>query len=301
MSSESELLGHIYARSADLAARFPIVLAGPGDDCAGLRSEALGAVTLAKIDQLVEGRHYDPATTPIDLVARKAICRAISDIAAMGGRPLAALVGAALRDGFAYEHALFDAMRRCAESFDCPLVGGDIARVAGPTVLSVAVLGAAHPSRGFVGRRGARPGDGVYVSGRLGNSLASGRHLTFEPRLREGAWLCDTLGQRLTAMMDISDGLGRDAGRLSAASGVRISLDAARIPRHDDCPDWRSAASDGEDYELLFTASGSAPIACPTGVPITRVGAVSEGEGCVIAAPDGSTLDAAAMGWEHGS
>ncbi len=301
MSTESELLRHVYERSAGLERRFPIVIAGPGDDCAGLRAQDLGAVALAKVDQLVEGRHYDPETTPIDLIARKAVCRAISDIAAMGGRPLAALVGAALRDGFAHENALFDALRRSAESFDCPLVGGDIARVGGPTVIAVAVLGAAHPVRGFVGRRGAKPGDGVFVTGRLGNSLASGRHLTFEPRLREGAWLCDALGRRLTAMMDVSDGLGRDAGRLAAASGVRITIDAMSIPRHDDCPDWRRAATDGEDYELLFTASASPPPDCPTGVPVTRIGLVEEGRGCFITAPGGSDLDAADMGWEHGA
>lgn len=299
MSDESALLTHIFRRSAGMEAQFPWVLAGPGDDCAALRAADLGSVVLAKVDQLVEGRHYDPRATSVDLIARKAVARAVSDVAAMGGTPRAALAAAALRDGFDQEDELFDAMHAWAEHWECPLVGGDIARVAGPTVISVTVLAAAPP-HGVVGRRGARPGDGVYVTGRIGGSYASGRHLTFTPRLLEGRWLCDTLADRLTAMMDVSDGLGRDAARIAAASGVRIEIDAAAIPRHADAPDPLRAAADGEDHELLFTAADSPGTACPiTGVSLTRVGEVVAGAGCVIRAPGGRWLDASSMGWEH--
>lgn len=299
MSDESALLTHIFRRSAGMEARFPWVLAGPGDDCAALRAADLGSVVLAKVDQLVEGRHYDPRVTSVDLIARKAVARAVSDVAAMGGAPRAALAAAALRDGFDQEDELFDAMHAWAEHWECPLVGGDIARVAGPTVISVSVLAAAPP-RGVVGRRGARPGDGVYITGRIGGSYASGRHLTFTPRLIEGRWLCDTLADRLTAMMDVSDGLGRDAARIAAASGVRIEIDAAAIPRHADAPDPLRAAADGEDHELLFTAAASPGAACPiTGVSLTRIGEVVAGAGCAIRSPGGAWLDASSMGWEH--
>ena len=138
-------------------------------------------------------------------------------------------------------------MRAWAERFGCPLIGGDIARVAGPTVLTCTVVGAAHPARGAVLRSGARVGDGVYLTGALGGSFASGRHLTFTPRVREAAELCDALGEDLTAMMDVSDGLGRDAARIGEASGACLEIEASAIPMHAGVPGWREAAGEGED------------------------------------------------------
>lgn len=295
---ESLLLSHIYARSGGLPA--PIAV-GPGDDCAVLDvSRANAAALLVTVDQLVEGRHYVPEAS-LDLVARKAVARSVSDIAAMAGRPLCGFATGALRAGFEGGNALFDAMARWARRWECPLAGGDIAEVDGPTVLTVTVIGEAHALRGPVLRSGARPGDTVYVTGRLGGSLGSGRHMTFEPRVAEGAWLAETLGERLHAMLDVSDGLGRDGGRLADASRVRVELRADRLPRHDDVPEWTSAAADGEDYELVFAASGPVPDACPlTGTPITAVGEVREGRGCVIVTPGGETIDASELGWDHG-
>lgn len=316
---ESDLLSHIYGRSADLAAAFPYILAGPGHDCAVIalpRGEAI----LLKVDQVVEGTHFrgpPGGPTPLDLVARKSIARAVSDIAAAGGRPVAALAAATLPPGCAYADALFDAMSRWARHWGCPLVGGDIAswsrlegtqapRPEGGLVLSVSVIGLPHEQRGPVLRSGARPGDAVYVTGALGGSLdpatGLGPHLTFEPRLTEAAWLCDTFGDQLRAMMDVSDGLGRDAGRLAKASGVRIEIDAAAIPRRPGIADWRRAASDGEDHELLFALApeARAPASCPaTGTPITRIGMLIAGAGCFIRSPEGRLIDAAELGWDH--
>lgn len=299
---ESELLSHIYARSKGLPA--PIVV-GPGDDAALLEFPAAGgpASVLVTVDQLVEGRHYDPSRASVDAVARKAVARSVSDIAAMGGRPTCALATAALRDGYADADRLFDAMARWAAHWGCPLAGGDIASVAGPTVLTVTVLGAPHPTRGCVLRSGARAGDALYVTGRLGGSLASGRHLSFEPRLREGAWLCDRLGERLHAMIDVSDGLGRDAARLAEASGVRIELDASRLPLYPDAGGWRRAIAEGEDYELLFAAplEDALSAAGEAGALLTRVGTVAAGSGCFVRTPEGGLEDAAALGWDHGA
>jgi thiamine-monophosphate kinase len=301
--SESQLLAHIYERSARLPERFPQVIAGPGHDCAVVRVG--GADVLLKVDQLVEGVHFVPAT-PIDLIARKAVARAVSDIAAAGGAPTAALAGALLPRSFTQGDALFDAMARWAEGFGCPLVGGDIA--AAPVgqlqlVLSVSILGTPHAGRGPVLRSGARAGDAVYVTGSLGGSFEKrtglGRHLTFEPRLAEALWLCDTLGTNLHAMMDVSDGLGKDATRLAAASGVRLRIEAGAVPRHEGVADWKQAASEGEDYELLFCARPGVPASCPTtGTPVTRIGSVAPGAGCVVV-ESGREIDAASMGWEH--
>jgi thiamine-monophosphate kinase len=196
-------------------------------------------------------------------------------------------------------------MARWARHFGCPLVGGDIA-IGGALVLSVTAVGAPHPARGPVLRSGTRPGDDLYVTGSLGGSFnratGLGRHLTFEPRLAESRWLCDALGPALHSMMDLSDGLGRDAARMAAASGVRLVIDAAVIPRSPGVSDWRQAASNGEDYELLFTAPADAPVpaACPaTGTPVTRIGVAAAGSGCVIV-DGGRETDASELGWEHG-
>lgn len=299
---ESVLLRHIYDRSASLRDAMGDALEiGPGDDCASLRLPA-GSLLLT-VDQLVEGRHYAP-DTPLDLVARKCIARSVSDVAAMGGTPIASLATGALRDSFDRADELFDAMHRWAREFGCPLVGGDVARVDGPTVLTCAVLGLPHPARGPVRRDGARPGDGVYLVGRVGGSFASGRHLTFTPQVAEARWLCETLGASLHAMLDVSDGVGRDAARIAEASNVSIELDASTLPLHEGVA-WRSGLADGEDYTLLFTAGREPPSATDTELPVTRIGRVLErvpdGPACVAVAPGGGRIDAAELGWDHGA
>lgn len=304
--NEAALLELICARSSGLSGR-GVVVVGPGDDCAVLapQSDAPSpALMLATVDQLVEGRHYDPATVTLQQIARKSVARSVSDIAAMGGAPGFALAAGCLRDGFAGADELFAHMHEQAARLGCPLVGGDIAFSNGPTVLSVTVLGSAHPVRGPVLRSTAGVGDSVCVTGRIGGSLASGRHLDFSPRLRQGTMLCDSLGPALTAMIDISDGLGRDAGRIGRASGVVIALEAARIPLHADAGGWLAALSQGEDYELLFTvAAGAEPPTDLDGVPVTvigRAGAAKHGAGCTVIDPGGNRLSADEMGWDHG-
>ncbi len=292
---ESELLAHIYQRSTSLGEH---VVVGPGDDCAVVRLTDNGPAALLTTDQLVEGRHYN-ADTPLDLVARKAIARSISDIAAMGGSPVCALAAATINSEFTQANELFDAMARWALRWSCPLVGGDIAIADGPTVLTTTVIGTPHRDRGAVLRSQARSGDLVCVTGSLGNSLATGRHLSFEPRLLEGAALCDAFGNKLGAMIDLSDGLGRDAGRIAAASGVRLTLESSLLPRAEGA-DWRSALQDGEDYELCFTLRGEAPAEL-AGTPVTVVGVVDAGSGCRVRTPDGEFIDGAAMGWDHES
>lgn len=296
---EAELLEHIALRSRDLAGRGGVIV-GPGDDAAVVD---LAGPTLATVDHLVAGRHFDPPRTPVDLIARKAMARSVSDIAAMAGTPICALATGCLPAGYAHANELFDRMAHWACHWGCPLVGGDIATFDGPMVLTVTVLGAPHAARGPVLRSGALAGDAVYVTGAIGGSLASGRHLSFEPRLRESAFLCDALGPRLHAMIDISDGLGLDAWRIARASRVRIELDARALPLNPGVADWRAAGGDGEDYELLFTADAGAivPARCPdTGTPIARIGRAVAGEGCVIIAPTGEIVSAEDLGWDHG-
>lgn len=295
---ESELHRLIYDRSRGMAARFGRVVVGPGDDCALVHTDGPVVVT---VDQLVEGRHFTP-DTPVDLVARKAVARSISDIAAMGGVPEWSLGSGVIPEGYPHAAELTDALHRWAERWGAPMVGGDLAAApaGAPLVLATTVGGSPHPTRGPVRRSTARPGDEVWVTGLLGNSLASGRHLTFEPRTAEAVWLCDVLGESLHAMIDVSDGLGRDAGRVALASGVRIEIDHAALPRHPDAVDPLAPVRDGEDYELCFTAAPGAALTAetPQGTRLTRIGRVVAGSGC-FARIDGRLIDIGDLGWDH--
>jgi thiamine-monophosphate kinase len=314
-----------------MTAAHPVVVVGPGDDCAVVRiddaAHALlprssgGSHLMLTVDQLVEGRHFTRGTS-VERIARKAVARSVSDIAAMGGSPVWSLATGALPPRFEHADALFDAMQRWAAHWGCPLIGGDIAVHAPlvsnhslptpdggradvaappPMVLTVTVAGTPHPSRGPVLRSTASTGDIVYVTGRLGGSFGSGRHLTFEPRVREGLWLAETLRDNLHAMIDISDGLGRDAARVAAASGVQIRIEASAIPCHHGST-IDEAIGDGEDHELFFAADPrvSVPSVCDvTGTPITRIGTIVAGTGCFAIDAQGLQRDISAQGWDH--
>jgi thiamine-monophosphate kinase len=294
--SEADLLGHI-ARLAATKPLGPRIEVGPGDDCAVVTIRGRLLVT---VDQLVDGRHYDHGTAPIDLVARKALARSISDIAAMAGTPVCAVVAGCCPPGFPYGYELVDAIHRWGRALSCPVIGGDLATHDGRLVLSVTVLGECHATRGPVLRSGARAGDGVWVTGALGGSYRTGRHLSFPPRVTEGIALADLLGDRLSSMIDVSDGLGRDTARIARASGVRIALDAAAFPMALGVESWEEAAGDGEDYELVCTVTERAGDAAALGaLGLTRIGEVYAGEGCIIRAPEGWEVDAASMGWDH--
>ena len=304
---EFDLLRHIYAANAQIDRR---VMIPPGDDMAMLRlvDEFDQHRVLAAVDQAIDGIHFNLAVTPLELVGRKAITRSLSDVAAMGAAPNGALVAAALPPDFGEGRAtqLFDAMRATAEHYECPLIGGDIAIHTSPQhplTISVTVLAVPYV-RHVATRSGARPGDGVHVTGPLGGSLLPnglGRHLTFEPRIKLGQQIATELGERLHAMIDISDGLGRDAGHIAEMSRVRIILRADQIPRNPGC-DWRRALSDGEDYELCFAAAGDVPTTI-AGANITRVGEVlapDANDPRLVLVRDGDRLiDVAEFGWQH--
>lgn len=309
-ASEEVLLRQVYGVSAGMEKQFAQVLAGPGHDCAVV--EVDGARLLLKTDQVIEGRHF-VAGTPVDLIARKALARTLSDIAAAAGEPVAALVAAALPDGDLRGRELVDAVHAWGRKWKCPVVGGDMARSSGPLSLTVSVLGRPATKRGAVLRSGARAGDDVWVTGELGGSLEKrtglGRHLTFEPRLAEAKELAEELGENLRAMMDLSDGLGRDAARLAEMSGVSLEIDAERVPRNKGVKTWKRALGDGEDYELLFvTAPGAKLKTLKTGTKVTRIGRVMT---CKSGEPRASVLvavgkgrkriDVSTLGWEHGT
>ncbi|UCD75289.1 MAG: thiamine-phosphate kinase [Phycisphaerales bacterium] len=302
---EFDLLQRIYAANVSLGERVAIP---PGDDLAQIN--LTDRRLLVGVDQLVVGRHVNAARTSIEQIARKAIARSVSDIAAMAGRPLASLVAAVLPPDFGQERAgrFADALRESAAELDCPLIGGDVAFHSDPShplICSVTVL--AEPASDHpITRSGALVGDTVYVTGELGGAVepdGTGRHLTFAPRVKEAIELATNLGGRLHAMIDISDGLGRDASHIAESSGTQIRIDAGRLPRHEDL-DWQAAMSGGEDYELCFTAAGEVPARLGE-VPVTAIGEVVESPGedapLVLVQAEGREVRADELGWQHES
>jgi thiamine-monophosphate kinase len=237
----------------------PRVLVGPGDDAAVLAAPS-GSHWLVTTDMLLEGSHFCLGEASARRVGRKAMAVNLSDIAAMAGRPVAAVASLGLPRGSGQEMAeqLYLGLRDMADAFATVLVGGDTNSWDGPLVLSVTLMGETT-GRGPVTRAGARPGDWLMVTGPLGGSIR-GKHLDFVPRVKEAQLLHEKVD--LHAMIDISDGLAADANHLGEESGCGIVLRAEAIPVSEAAPnaaDKRSpldqALGDGEDFELLFALS----------------------------------------------
>ncbi len=304
---EDALLRHIIGRASDPAWAGAGVVVGPGDDAAVVRTPS-GDLLVMTVDQVVRGRHF-VAGTPLDLVARKAIARSVSDLAAMTAMPAWSLATGALPAAYPQDEAreLFDRMHFWAREFGCPLVGGDIAASAGDEmVLTVTAVGLLARDTAPPLRSGAKVGDGVYVTGEIGGSFevatGLGRHLTFVPRVKEARALAAMLGGELHAMMDVSDGVGVDAGRIARASGVRVVIEGERVPLAAGVGSVEAGIGQGEDYELLFTVAEGVevPARCAaTGTKITRIGRVEAGAGVYLYV-EGEMRGIEGAGWEHG-
>ena len=218
----------LISRLTPLLPRNDFVVAGAGDDCAVLDLGDPTAHTLFKTDAVVEGIHFTPDADP-EKIGHKAIARALSDIAAMGGHPVAAVVTLALppeRDP-AWAESVYRGLCRTAARWQVAIVGGETTTNPGQALLSVALLGRVGRDRA-IRRSGARAGDALLVSGELGGSLA-GHHLDFTPRLDEAAWLA--AHHSIHAMIDLSDGLAGDLRHLLAASGgLGAEIHASALP-----------------------------------------------------------------------
>jgi thiamine-monophosphate kinase len=227
----------------------PHLLVGPGDDCALVRPPRSGEQLVLKTDALVENVHFTrQAGWP--LIGQKAVARVVSDFAAMGATPHHLLITIGLPASVTPRHlaSCYRGMRTAARRWKLDLAGGEITR--SPLFwISIAATGSVQCGRAVL-RSGARAGHGIYVTGRLGGSFASRRHLHFTPRLSEGLWLARH--RFPSAMMDLSDGLGADLPRLARASGLSFHIDPSALPCHARCTPSQ-AVNDGEDYELLFT------------------------------------------------
>jgi thiamine-monophosphate kinase len=271
-----------------------------GDDLAVLKWNA-NDLLLVGCDQVLDGVHFDSKVHPPRAIGKKAMNRNLSDCAAMACLPAAAVATVALPRGTSMEYVkeLYLGMKQAGDRFGCQIVGGDTASWDGRLVVTVSILGRSGESAPIT-RRGARPDNMIYVTGALGGSLR-GRHMSFVPRIYQGYQL-GKLGV-VTSMIDISDGLSRDLRHICEQSGVGAVLDASSIPVHDDAiqmrPDGRSplehALHDGEDHELLFTAS-RAPEAA--GMELFRIGTITAEPGLFLEA-DGIRTPLEPKGWEH--
>ncbi|HZT33479.1 MAG TPA: thiamine-phosphate kinase [Bryobacteraceae bacterium] len=277
------------------------VALGMGDDCAIYRPRGSRDDLLFTTDLLIEDVHFQRDTHPPEAVAHRALARGLSDIAAMGGEPRFCLLSLALAPGTPQEWIgrFFDGLLRLAQREAAPLAGGDLGH-AEKLMCDVVVCGAV-PRSTALRRDGARPGDGIYVSGRLGGSAlgletrrgaAWKRHLRPEARLRLGQYL--RRRKTASAAMDLSDGLSLDLHRLCLASGVSARI---KEPPRDRGASREQALHGGEDYELLFTVRPHTRVPESfEGLPLTRIGTIHKGS------PGSVFLDErplAPLGYDH--
>ncbi|MDP2652942.1 MAG: thiamine-phosphate kinase [Candidatus Omnitrophota bacterium] len=226
----------------------PSVVKGIGDDTA-VMAHGRGGYLLFTTDMMAEGTHFRRSDDAL-AIGHKALACNISDIAAMGGRPTYATVSLGIAPGTTVEavRALYRGMERLARRCGVSIVGGDTIR-SEKLVINVSLLGEARKSE-LVTRAGAKKGHWIFVSGPLGRSFPSGKHLTFNPRLAESRFLVKRF--RPSAMIDVSDGLAADLGHILEASRVGAVVREADIPLSRGAT-VKQALEDGEDFELLFT------------------------------------------------
>jgi thiamine-monophosphate kinase len=315
-------------RSRAKRTRAAELVLGIGDDCAILQprpSEAIAVTT----DLSVAGRHFLLDWHPPEVVGHRTLARGLSDLAAMGARPLAAFLSLALpgdlvRGRAAWVDRFLDGFLALARMHRTPLAGGDLAE--SPLALADIVLVGAVPAGGALLRSGARLGDQIYVTGELGGAAAGlaklgalaarrpkhgkmlsiparlqadlAAHFYPQPRIAQGLWLRN----RATAAIDLSDGLSIDLAHLCAESGVAAAVDAASLPLHRGAT-LDQALFGGEDYELLFTArTGTRIPRSIAGVPVTRIGQIAKrrsGEPAVVLKTGARSVALEPRGWQH--
>jgi thiamine-monophosphate kinase len=297
---------------------------GIGDDAA-LFTGTSGFDQILTCDWSVEGSHFLRHRHPPDGVGWKCLARAVSDVAAMGGVPRCFLLSLALPTSHTglWLDRFLDGLRRAAKQFGCVLAGGDTTRRK-DILINVTVVGEVRTGTAVL-RSGARAGDMLFASGRLGEAemglrlireskrRASSRdpvlrkHLFPEPRLALGRWLAEK--HLATAMMDLSDGLSTDLPRLCAASGVGARLEATKVPkvrvptrgRRRDDNTLEMALDGGDDYELLFTVPRIKLKHIPRsldGLAITAIGEITKERSVLLIDAAGRGVPIPNRGWD---
>jgi thiamine-monophosphate kinase len=278
---------------------------GLGDDAAVVEPER-NALEVVTTDALVEGVHFDRAFTPPRAIGRRALAVNLSDLAAMGAAPRAALLSLVLPPELplADFEAIVDGFMALAAAHGVALIGGNLTRSPGPLLVDVTAMGTARRRR-VLARSGARPGDEIWVSGEIGSAAAGLQRLSAGPRAGVRLAACEAaflepqprvrLGTLLgrnraaTSCVDLSDGLADGLHQLADASGVGLNVDGAAVPISDEARNWfeargvdpvTAAVTGGDDYELLFTVRprGRSRVEAvrrqARGLRLTRIGTV---------------------------
>jgi thiamine-monophosphate kinase len=272
MLSEDDLVAAIAAVAGEAGHGVEV---GIGDDAC-----VLAGGLVASTDVLVDGVHFDAARMSASDIGHRAAAASLSDMAAMGAKPVCLLAGFGIPAGFAAAAQLAAGMAEHGVA----LVGGDLSR-SPVLVVSVTALGRAERP---VLRSGGRPGDLLVVTGALGGQAAGGYVRRVTPRLAEGRALATVA----TAMLDLSDGIATDVRRLAAASGTGAVVELERLPRAPGVT-IEQAATGGEDYELL----AAVPDGVPVPVAVTVVGRLTDTGEVVLL--DGAGAARALCGWDH--
>ena len=315
---EFELIARVFAPLASHASALGLM----DDVC--LLQVPQGCDVVVTTDAIVEGVHFLDGDPPAS-VAKKALRTNLSDLAAKGAEPAGYLMALSLPDriGMAWIEQFAHGLSADQQLFAVTLLGGDTTRTPGPLTVAITALGYV-PCGELIRRAGAVPGDGVYVSGTIGDAGAGLSLLREGARLGpDGDKLVDryripeprlSLGKALrgvaSAALDVSDGLIADLGHLAETSRVRIVVEASSIPRSaalqalqgDSDAALVRAATAGDDYEIAFTARSEAMVheaSRQTGIPVTCIGRVEPGQGVVVLGDDGSVLPVERPGYTH--
>ena len=306
----------------------PTVVTGIGDDCAILRlTRGRGAEkdTLITTDFSLEGVHFRRDWHSAESIGYRCLARGLSDIAAMGGDPVAAFLSLAIPRDLPqnWVDRFARSLISLAERYGVTLSGGDTAESPNGILADIVVVGTAPKGKAVLRSR-ARPGDLIYVSGELGGSAAAiwnmqkgtrktpkgklnardyPRHFFPEPRIALGRILRKK--GLASAMIDTSDGLSTDLAHLCEESGVGAEIESdlvprARIGKPAQDVDLQFALHGGEDYELLFTVPrGKRVPSRIIGIPITKIGRITRGTKILLTRTDGARNELQPRGWEH--
>ena len=321
--AEKALIAQV--RRLAMLARNPTVQTGIGDDCAVLRLLGRGKEkekdTLVTTDFTLEGIHFRRDWHPAESVGHRCLARGLSDIAAMGGEPVAAFLSLALPRELpqSWVGRFARSLISLAERYNVTLAGGDTAQSPNGVLADIVVVGTTPKGKALL-RSGARPGDRIYVSGELGGSAAAvwqmrkkptrklnpreyPRHFFPDPRIELGRVLREK--GLASAMIDTSDGLSTDLAHICEESGVGAELQAEDIPRASVGKparevDLQFALHGGEDYELLFTAPRGKRIPPRiAGIPVTHIGHVTRQRKIFLRNKGGVRYELEPLGWEH--